>query len=424
MLLLNLSHHYRRWLAIAALIMLPLFARNAEADAKDTFNLIVGTNLMYDSNVFRLSPFIDPVTLLGQPTKSDQIITSTASLSMNKNYGMQRFEANGSIVDNRYHNFDFLNFIAKNYTTAWHWYVTPYFHGKLSSDRTESLNNFANLTGFINSTNRNLRTNTNHRFDGVFEISRALHIVGGISEATLRNSQFTVQDFDNRILYAEGGVRYVFPSGTSLTYKVRSGDGDFFKRPQPIASSLLDTRFHDMEHGLQLIWPVTIKTSIQARVAHFERKHEHFHQRDFSGFIGNFDFNWAVTGKTRLTASWARDLSNFQTASNFQLAQFQPFSSSYVATNRFSLAPVWQISAKTALRLRYDYITRDFLGAVIPIPGDNRSDSQHTGLIALDWQALNSLFVSATLQRDHRTSNLDTYKYDNTVATVSARLNF
>lgn len=424
MLLLNLSHYYRRWLAIAILIMLPLFARNAEADARDTFNLNVGTNIMYDSNVFRLSPTINPVTLLGTPTKSDQIITSTAALSLNKFYGLQRFEANGSIVDNRYHNFDFLNFIGKNYLAAWHWQLTPYLHGKLSSDYKESLNNFANLTGFINSTNRNLRTDTNQRFDGIFEINRALHVVGGFSEATLRNSQLTVQDFDNRVISVEGGLRYVFPSGSSLTYKTRIGDGDFFKRPQPITSSLFDTGFKETEHGLQLIWPVTIKTSIDARIAHLDRKHDHFSQRNFAGFIGNFDFNWNVTSKTRLTASWTRTLSNFQTAATFQLTQFQPFSSSYAATNRLSLMPVWQISEKTTLRLRYDYITRDFLGAVIPIPGDHRTDTQHTGLIAMDWQPLNSLFVSASLQRDHRSSNLATYRYDNTIATISARLNF
>lgn len=424
MLLLNLSHYYRRWLAIAILIMLPLFARNAEADARDTFNLNVGTNIMYDSNVFRLSPSIDPVTVIGQSTKSDQIITSTAALSLNKFYGLQRFEANGSIVDNRYHNFDFLNFIGKNYLAALHWQLTPYLHGKLSSDYKESLNNFANLTGFINSTNRNLRTDTNQRFDGVFEINRAFHVVGGISDATLKNSQLTVQDFDNRVISVEGGLRYVSPSGTSLTYKTRRGDGDFFKRPAPIASSLFDTGFREMEYGLQLIWPVTIKTSIDTRIAYLDRKHDHFSQRNFAGFIGNFDFNWNITSKIRFTASWTRSLSNFQTASNFQLTQFQPFSSSYAATDRFFVMPVWRISEKTTLRLRYDYTMRDFLGPVIPIPGDHRSDSQHTGLIAMDWQPLNALLVSATLQRDHRTSNLATYKYDNSIATVAVRLNF
>ncbi|MEO7560227.1 MAG: XrtB/PEP-CTERM-associated polysaccharide biosynthesis outer membrane protein EpsL, partial [Nitrosospira sp.] len=310
MLLLNLSSYHCRWLAIAALIMLPLSlsAQSIKADARApnppprVLSLAVGTNIMYDSNVFRLSPAIDPVTLLGTPTKSDQIIVTTAALTLNKNYSLQRFEATGSIVDNRYQNFDFLNFVGKNYTAAWHWRLTPYFHGTLSGSHREALNNFANLTGFVNSTTRNLRTDDNYRFEGIFEATRSWHLLGAVSHTTVKNSRLTVQDFDNKILSIDTGVRYILPSATSLTFRVRRGEGDFFKRPAPDPANLFDTRFHEMEYGLQLIWPVTIKTSVTGRVAHLDRNHDHFPQRDFAGFVGNIDFNWGVTSKTRLTA--------------------------------------------------------------------------------------------------------------------------
>ncbi|MGH8762723.1 MAG: XrtB/PEP-CTERM-associated polysaccharide biosynthesis outer membrane protein EpsL [Nitrosospira sp.] len=422
--LLNLSRYYSHWLAIAVLLLLALAAQHAAAAPGDTLNLSAGSTFMYDSNVFRLAPSIDLAPLVGQSTKSDLIITSTAAMNVNKVYSMQRFDFNGSIVDNRYHNFEFLNFIGKNYTAAWHWFLTPYLHGTLSSGHREALNNFSNLTGFINSANRNIRTDDNYRFDAVFELTRSWHVVGGVSHTTVKNSRLTVQDFDNKVLSAEGGIRYVLPSGTTLTYKVRSGDGSFFKRPEPIASRLFDTRFNDMEHSLQLIWPVSGKTSIEARIGHLSRKHDHFPQRDFSGIIGNVDFNWFVTGKTRITATWARELGNMQTAVDFQLPQFQLFSSSYIASNRFSLTPVWQITSKTALRLRYDFLDRDFRGAVIALPGDSRSDTQHSGMVAFDWQPVDALFLSAMLQRDHRSSNLGTYEFDNTAASVTARLNF
>ena len=38
----------------------------------------------------------------------------------------------------------------------------------------------------------------------------------------------------------------------------------------------------------------------------------------------------------------------------------------------------------TAVRLQL----RDYLGAVESLPGGNRTDTQHTGLIALDWQPM------------------------------------
>ena len=422
MLLLNLSRYWRQWPATVVFVWLSITAPYVAADAGDTFNVTVGTNVIYDSNVFRASTVI-PAERFGSPTRSDLIIISSATVSMRKLLGMQRFEASGTFADNRYDNHTFLTFFAKNYNAGWAWYLTPYFHGNLTTTHTESLQNFGLLTGFISSNTRNLRTVDNHRFDAVAEITRAWHIVGAVSEYVAKNSQGAVQDFNNRVTSFEGGIRYVSPAGSTLTYTARHGLGVFMDRPAPIMERLFDTRFNDMEHELRLVWPVTTKTSINARVGHFARKHAHFAQRDFSGFVGNFDFNWAITAKTRITAAWARDLANFQTASNFLFQDFAQFSSSYATSNRFSLTPVWQISPKTSVRLRYEYTARDFHGPVLPVVA-NRSDTTHSGQIALDWQPLNMLAVNATLQREHRSSNLFGFDYNVSSGSISAKLNF
>ncbi|SEP35446.1 XrtB/PEP-CTERM-associated polysaccharide biosynthesis outer membrane protein EpsL [Nitrosovibrio sp. Nv6] len=429
-LLPNLSLPYRRCLAIIIPSCFLLAASHSAAQqAKvapgDTFGATVGSTFMYDTNVFRISPLIDPAALTGKPTRSDQIITSTATLSLNKVYSMQRFEVNGSLVDNRYNNFDFLNFLGKNYTAAWHWYLTPYLHGRLTSSHSEALNNFANLTGFANSTTRNLRTTDNFHFEGIFEIDRAWHIIGGIDHNVYKNSRVTVQDFNSKVFSVEGGIRYSFLSSSSLTYKVRSGQGEFINRAAPIVEALFDTRFDEMEHEVRLIWPVTGKTSINARAAYLKREHVHFPQRDFGGFVGNFNLNWAITGKTQINAGWTRQLSNYQTASfAFRHPIFERFSSSFIATDRFTVAPIWQISDKIALRLRYDFVLSDFQGAVIPLPAGERSDSMHSALVALDWQPLKAVFISGSLHRDHRNSNLRGFDFDSSAASISAKLNF
>ncbi len=432
------SWHPSRWLTLTALMALLLTVQQATAQqrtiaqqtaaaiaAGDTFRVTAGSNLQFDSNVFRLSPSIDPLALVGQPTRSDRIIISTATLNFNKLYSLQRFEGHASIVDNRYNNFNFLDFTAFNYGGAWRWNLTPYLYGNLSGSHEQGLNNFANMTGFLNSNQRVLRTSDNLNFDAVYEIDGAWRIIGGISQSTVKNSRAFLQDTSFRMSSAEGGIRYAFPSGSSLTYKFRTGLGKFLGR-EFSADSLFDNRFTEMEHDIRLIWPVTGKTSINARVGHLERKHPHFSQRDFSGLIGNFDFNWDITGNTRLTASWARTLGIFQTALNNAglLSNFQPFSSSYMAIDRFSLEPVWQISANTALRLRYDYSMMDFLGAVSAIPSGNRSDIMHSGVITLDWQPVNAFFLSASLQHDRRTSNFTGYDFNRSAASVNARINF
>ena len=97
-----------------------------------------------------------------------------------------------------------------------------------------------------------------------------------------------------------------------------------------------------------------------------------------------------VTSKTRVTAGWSHDLFNSQTAANFLFTQvgYAFFPVATAINDRFYIMPVWQITAKTALRVRYDYMMQHFKGAVAPVPAD-RSDSQHSAMIALDWQPYN-----------------------------------
>jgi predicted porin len=195
-------------------------------------------------------------------------------------------------------------------------------------------------------------------------------------------------------------------------------------------ANLLDTRFTEMENDVQLIWPVSGKTSIDARAGHLQRKHDNFSERDFSGFVGNFNLNYAMTGKTRFTASWARTLGNFQTgATTSGLSSnpvFDPFASSYLKTDRFSLGPTWQIDDKVALRMRYDYSMIDFLGGVTTIATslDQRNDRMHSGMVALDWQLHKAFSLNAMLNHDHRNSNLSGFGFHRSAASVTARITF
>ena len=394
------------------------------------FRVVLDSNLQFDSNVFRLSPSIDPVSRIGRSTLSDRIIVSSATLKFDKSYSLQRIEGNVSVVDNRYNNFSFLDFTALNYGGAWHWNLSPRLHGNITGSHNEALNNFANMTGFDNSTNKNLRISDVVRLDGVYEIDGAWRIIGGLIHNSFKNNRDFVQDTGQKIQSAEGGIRYDLPSGSSLTYKFRGGWGEFIGRPQPIPDSLFDTKFTEKEHQVHLVWPVSGKTSIDARAGHLQRNHEHYAQRDFSGFVGNFNFNWAMTGKTKLTASWERTLRNFQTAAdaaNSGLSSgYQPFATSYIATDRFSIGPAWQIDDKVTLRTRYDYSMMDFLGGATTIATslDQRNDRMHSGMIALDWLPHKLLSISAMLNHDRRTSNLTGFDFHRSAASVTARITF
>ena len=80
-------------------LVLLMGAGTVFADAQDTLNLTVGASLMHDDNLFRLSSDANPQALLGTSQKSDTIRVTTVGLKFAKDYSLQRFELEASLVD-------------------------------------------------------------------------------------------------------------------------------------------------------------------------------------------------------------------------------------------------------------------------------------------------------------------------------------
>lgn len=397
--------------ALAALALVGLFSASAtRADNLDTWNIYVGTSATYYSNLFLLPPSADPQLLLGTSDKSDILTATTVGLKINKPYSLQRFELDLNITDYKYRNFDYLNYTAPNYAAAWRWSLTPYLTGNLSSSYQESMNNFYDTRNFRQ---QNLRTYQNQRFDADLDLGAGWHLLGGVTQDVSENSELFIAEGDTTINSVEAGGRYVFRSGTSLKYINRTGQGTYDNRPRPIPLVLLDNQFDQTINELSLNWPITGHTNMNARIGWLDRSHDTFAERDFSGAIGALSVIWDVTAKTRISGGWTRQLSAYET-----------LYSTYTVTDSLYVNPVWQMSTKTALRFRYDYATIDYKGAIAATPSNGRNDSLNTALLAIDWQPLNALSLSATVTDSRRTSSIPNSDYKNATAGVNVQFSF
>lgn len=387
-----------------------LFAQHAVADAYDTFSLVPTVTRIHDDNLFRLSSSADPQTVLGESSKADDLTVTSLTFRINKPYALQRFEFEISQNNYRYQTFSYLNYSAQPYKAAWRWSLTPYLHGNLTTNRTQVLQNFADYTGY---NTRNSHTEKYSRFDGVLDVNASWHVLAAAAQSTSSNSQLTLGQGNSRVDTAEAGIRYVAPSGSSLSYLAKNGRGEYINRPDPILAGIIDNRFDDRENEFRMLWRLTGKTSIDGRLARFDRTHAHFSQRDYGGTVGDLNFNWNISGKSVLTASLARELASYQTNS-----------SSYTTTDRLTLMPYWQVSSQTAVRLRYDHAQRDYLGAIAATPANNRSDTLRTTMIALEWQPYRTLAITTSLQNEKRTSNQPGLDYLSKSFTVTAQMTF
>lgn len=406
-------HGNRKRLLLTAVL---LHATAAKADQADIWNLFSGISQTHDENLFRLADSADPMTVAGKPQRSENITATHFGVSFDKPVSMQRFRFDYTISENRYETYSYLNFAASSYSGTWNWALTPRLHGTLSARHSEQLAGFAD---YRNYSGRNVQKSGNQRFDVEWEAHGPWRLIATLSRDEAVNSQVFLEASDSLLMGDEVGGKYLAKSGSWISVAARRGKGEYQKLqyvpfsqiPAPL-NPQFDKGYSTKEEEVRLYWTVTGKSSLDGRISHVSREHDHFSQRDYSGYAGQVDYNWNAGGKIRLNFS-ARQV----------LSPWQDYASSYYVGRTYSVNPVWQLSGKASARLQLSQEERDFKGPLIS-GLTQRQDKLRSGEIALDWAPLNSLSFSASIQRDERESNVASLDFKDTLLSLSGRLFF
>ena len=393
-------------IVLLPIAMLTFSSFSVFADELDTLQFRVGENIVRESNVFRLSDSTNAQTLLGNSNRSDTIAITTLGVKLNKSYSLQRVELDVSAEDHHYSRYSKLNFNALNYLGAFRWSVTPFLYGNITANRRDYVDTFADVQ---NTGQLNRRSDRLNAAEAEYEVAGPLHIVGGVFDRSSTSSLASTFEGSSRVHGAEAGLRYVVGSGTSLAYRYKNGKGDYPGRP---LSDQFANSFKDREHEFRFSWEPTGKTTVQARLSQFSRRHDGLSSRDFSGLTGQLDANVAVTGKTSIATGLIRELGSYQTPTT-----------SYFEGNRIFIGPVWKPTEKTAVRLRYDHGVRDFKGTS-GFSGTNRRDTLNIASLALEWQPIRALKLIAFAQQENRKSNDSGFNYKNSSIGISGVFSF
>ena len=342
----------------------------AFADTEDTWNLNAGIMTTHVSNLFFSPQAFE---------SSDQILATTVGLKVNKPAGLQRFVLDASLTDNRFRTNDYLDFVGKNLTGAWLWSLTPRIKGNLSANYNEGLNSFIDYRG----RERNLRTIQVYRFDVEGEIGGGFSAIGGVNYFEQKNSELFIAQRDYQTNAAEFGIKYLTSTESSVTLLGRRSRGEYTQD----LGGLEESGFDQNEAELRVAWVATGKSTLVGRLAYIDRVSDTYAFRDFSGPVGSLDWLWNVDAKLRINVGFRQDL-----------VSYQDFEASYYKAQVFSIAPVWQVFSKTALRASYSRETRDYLGAPVAVLG-GREDTLQQAVGAGDWTPQLTLIASIFLLR-------------------------
>lgn len=379
------------------LLLAVMLNGSAYADPEDSWNLVAGTSIMRDSNLFRAPNGFED---------DDQITSATLGFKINKPYSLQRFVVDSTLTDNVYCDNKGLNHTAKKLNTAWLWSLTPQLHGNLSSDYNEALVSFIDFSG----AGRNIRKIQTDRFDAEWEVLGPLHILSGTSRTTQKSTTSLNAESDYKADAAELGVKYVLPSGSSLSLINRDTDGRYNRTAN--LASLLDSGFKQYDKEMRFNWLPTGKSRFSGQVTWLERRHDTYADRDYKGTAGSLNYNLTLTGKLAFNVGWQRTFSNFQTAN-----------SSYYILQGFNVSPVWQLTAKTAIRARYGVETRTYLGAINGASLRPPEKYKQT-LLSIEWSPLRTLGFSASYQHNTRDTEGTLSDFQANTGMLTANLSF
>jgi exopolysaccharide biosynthesis operon protein EpsL len=330
-------------------------------------------------------------------------------LGFHTTQSLQKFDLNVNLVDYDYRNFDYLSFTARNYDAAWRWSFTPRWTGNLTSSRKETLNSFAD---YNNINQRNQRLDTTLRLDSVYELDGPWRLVAGASRTKQQNQQILLGDGDYTLTSGDVGVRYVYGSGSTMTYRAIATNGSYLNRVMP-NMGFYDQSFHQFDHDMRLSWVFSGSNSLNANITHISRSHTTYSQRDFSGLAAGIGVNWALTGKTLLSAAYAHEISPYTTDY-----------SNYAATDRITLGANWQMSPKASLRFSHAWSGIDYRGDPgLGIALERRDTTRDTGLYVV-WLPTHQITLNAGLQYLARGSNLANLDYDARLATLTAQFTY
>ena len=398
-------HPFPRALGLLVSALVACAGARAQGAADLRFN--ANAAVLHDSNLFRLGRDANALALTGRSSAAETISITGVGVRYDKAYGLQRLEANAGVNKYNYRNFGYLDFTAINYDLAWRWAVTPRLRGSLTGSRDQTLNSFVDFQGF---NLRNVRSDGNNRFDATYEFDAHWRLSAGLGQSTRRNSIQVSQESDYRLVTTSLGVRYVLASGSSIGYALKASDGTYTSNRTVPSPGFFDDRFRQADNDILLTWAISRDSSADFRLGQRSRSYPTYGQRDFSGATGAATLNWGLSAKSALVAGWSRELNTFETT-DFNFTQ----------TDRFSVGPVWQIGAKTTLRMQMAYATRDFRGTPAGAVSLVRRDITRDASLSLDWQPVSYLSFNAALQNARRSSSLAGFDYNSNSINLNAQ---
>jgi Putative beta-barrel porin 2 len=401
------------WWILCGLLESPLtFAVVApppfDKDEGNTYDLYVGDQVQYDSNLYRLPPDIGDIATIVAPdaTRADGINSAYVGADGQFYLGRQYFLLNLHLDGNRFLHNDTLNNTSGYANGLWNWQASSYVVGQAGVNYNHELASF----GETRLLGRDLADTTQFFGTARYQVGPHWALYGRLKDTNVSHSLEEAAKLNNFHLFeGVGGFELDANATDTLAFEYQYSKGTY---PATSTFTIGDSTFTQnyTENLTRFVvkYAFSEKSNLDAMAGYRRRQFTTTDLGTYSGIVWRAEFNWLPTEKTTLNfAAWHELHSYLVSESNYYVSDGGSVTGTWNATEKFQV--LFTLSYD-----HQDYIPQSPAGALNQLVAEVQLEQ-----LQFIYSPRRSWIFSATLNRQKRDANQTLYIYDDNIAAVS-----
>lgn len=383
-----------------------LMLGKANAAPGDTVQPYVSASVVHDTNLFRLSSGRDPRLVLGSDSKSDTIKRVEAGVAVDYAVGRQQIVLKGSVVQNWFERFNFLNYDGSDARATWNWQLGNLWQGDLGYTHSRTLASFSQIQDRL----RAIQTQQSAFGSAIYKLDPDWRVRTGVRWYSLESGSPQRRFFNREETTASVGVEHVNEANNSLGVEAKYTEARFPDR-EVTPLSIFDNGYTQTELNAVADWRYSGQSRFQGRLGYAQNRNKHLSMRDFNGVTGRLAYDWSVSGKTLVnTALWR------------EVGAIDNVVSTYVVTKGASLGVSWFPASKIFVKGETAYRWYDFLSGVGS--GSQRKDTVRSISASLGYSPVSNVLLSLDGIAEKRGSTIAFFDYSDVNIAASMKVTF
>jgi hypothetical protein len=377
-------------------------------DAINTFQLYVGDQETYDSNLFRLPPGTAgvPGAAIANASQSDFVSSPAAGGEGRWDLAQQEFDIKLQASDNRFARNTALNYVGADGAGTWNWHGGPYLSGQVgvSYDRTLAGFGQTRFSGYDVVGSLDEYGTARYQLGPHWAVYGELS--GAVSDHSAEIEKFN--DFHNKS--GKAGVQYVTNGMDTYGFEYQYVDLTF---DSGAPDSVTGFDYKEDSGRFLLHYALSDKTIIDGYGGYLRRQYPGLVIGAYSGEIGRATvlYNW--TEKTQfIVAGW------------HELHAYIDAESQYFVAQGASFSPVWNASEKISFVLLASHESQNYIGSNSIEVSSPRHDKIDVEQATIRYQPRDAWTISLFLRHEKRDSNQYVFSYDDTLLSGSVTFRF